>query len=160
MQNKHQKNAYPNKTKKLLNGVFSAVVLDFRNFFYFGITSEIIYKNWPTTPFFEYLFGTFSKNCIFGIFEHVTSKKFDVRPKNDVSIDVNLFYFFSKMFKIQNKHPKNAYPTKNIQVLNGVFSGVLDLEILYKFSFWHNFRNNLSKLSHHPFFRVLFRHFF
>ena len=29
-----------------------------------------------------------------------------------------------------------------------------------KFSFWHNFRNNLSKLGHHPIFRVLFRHFF
>ena len=31
------------------------------------------------------------------------------------------------MFKMQNKHQKNAYPTKN-QVLNGMFSGLLDLE--------------------------------
>ena len=32
------------------------------------------------------------------------------------------------MFNMQNKHQRNAYPTKKNQVLNGVFSGVLDLE--------------------------------
>ena len=32
------------------------------------------------------------------------------------------------MFKMPNKHQKNAYPTTKNQVLNGVFSGVLDLE--------------------------------
>ena len=31
------------------------------------------------------------------------------------------------MCKMQNKHQKNAYP-KKVQVLNGVFSGVLELE--------------------------------
>ena len=36
------------------------------------------------------------------------------------------------MFKMQNKHQQNAYPTKTIQVLNGVFSGVLDSENFVK----------------------------
>ena len=62
----------------------------------------------------------FPKIAFFGIFEHVTSKKNDVRQKIDVRIDVNFFFnkfSFSKMFKMQNKHQKNAYPTKKIKCL-------------------------------------------
>ena len=37
---------------------------------------------------------------------------------------------------MQNKHQKNAHPKKKIQVPNGVFSGVLDLENFRKKHFW------------------------
>ena len=40
---------------------------------------------------------------------------------------------------MQIKHQKNAYPTKKNQVLNGVFSGALDLENLKKYIFGHFF---------------------
>ena len=41
----------------------------------------------------------FPKIAFFGIFEHVTSKKIDVRPKIDVRIDVKNIYFFNFFFK-------------------------------------------------------------
>ena len=54
----------------------------------FGHNFRNIYLIWATTPFFEYFLVLFPKIAFFGIFEHVTLEKLDVRPKIDVRIDV------------------------------------------------------------------------
>ena len=127
--------------------------------FSFGHNFRNIYLIWASTPFVRSFFMLFPKIAFFGIFEHVTLKKIDVRPKIVVRIDAFFFFFnifFSKMFNMQNKHQKNVYPTKKIKYLMGClvvlwtnFHFGITFEIIYQ-----------NWATHHPIFRVLFRHFF
>ena len=61
-----------------------------------GVFSGVLDKIGPPPHFSSTFSALFLKIAFFGIFEHVTSIKLDVRPKIDVIIDVKKIFFEKK----------------------------------------------------------------
>ena len=107
MQNKHQKNAYQQKLQ-VLNRVFSGVSYKFS--FWHNFRNNLI-KIGPPPHFLSTFSAVFLKIAFFGIFEHMTPKKPDVRPRIDRKFFFRKKNYFKKCLKCKI-NTKNAYPTK------------------------------------------------